>query len=525
MNQLKSIKGNQYISKFDYAVFEQALKFYETQMPNCSDLEEPVIGALLISNDNLPKVKNILQPDYFYQEHFKDIYSGIIEMNDKNMTIDLLTVVEYFRSKKVTYVKQTEEGNKKVTTSLLEKIGGPIVLTNCQNRVTSAANIEAHARYIQDKFLQRELLYKLIKGIKDIPNLGTFDIFNYRNNFAEELKVNAMNDFFETDSINDNIISAEAEPDIFQMIGSLWMQKQIAIMFADSGMGKSVLAFQMAHAISSGKPMFQGIMNNECERQVVLLVDFEYSNKQIQKRYSDESLTQSFQFDEFFLRATVNNDFEDYTANMEKFVVSKIEEAVVNTHADVLIIDNMSFIMDEATDNSVAIKFMKAMKRMRKKHNLSILVLGHVPKRDRTRRFTKDDLAGGKALSNFVDSVFAIGQDANDETIKYIVQVKSRDGEMVYGSENVIKTTIEKGTDMFLCHRFLEFGIEDHMLLKVYDEDGELELIKEAIHLQREENYSYRDLERHYNKRWSANTFRRRIKKYKESIGDWDELS
>lgn len=519
MGSVKSIakRGNELNTKFDHAVMQKSYDlFMGRELPNEKSLEELVLGAIIVDSDAIGKVKSFLKPEHFYTPALQEIYEGTLEMEEKNIPIDIATVCTYLKDKKVAYLKLIEGRHTKYTGSVLDKVGGPGEIAMLTNRIGSDANIEYHARIIQDRFLQRETISLAIKSIQDVYQLGTLEIYDYRNELANTLRVNAINDFFKIETLNQSIINAESEPDIYQMIGSLWMYKQISVLFADSGMGKSVLAFQMGQAISSGHSIFPDILQNQCERQVVLLIDFEYSDKQVQKRYSNDDLSKSFQFDDFFIRATVNADFEDYQSNMEKFVLGKIEEAVINTKADTLIIDNMSFIMDEATDNSVAIKFMKALKRMRKKYDLSICVLGHVPKRDKTRRFTKDDLAGGKSLSNFIDSMYAIGEDANDETIKYIVQVKARDGERIYGAENVIKTVIDKDSDMLLRHRFVGFGREDDMLLKLYDDDSNREMVEEAIRLRREEKYSYRKLEAYFNNRYSAKTIERKVKKYEE---------
>ena len=79
---------------------------------------------------------------------------------------------------------------------------------------------------------------------------------------------------------------------------------------------------------------------------------------------------------------------------------------------------------------------------LKKRHNMSILIIAHTPKRNMANPITQNDLAGSKKLYNFFDSVIAIGQSAKDQSIKYVKQVKVRAGEYRYGSDNVISCEI-----------------------------------------------------------------------------------
>ena len=125
---------------------------------------------------------------------------------------------------------------------------------------------------------------------------------------------------------------------------------------------------------------------------------------------------------------------------------------------------------------------MKHLKDLQRKHKLSILILAHTPKRDLSKPITRNDLQGSKMLVNFTDSSFCIGESFKDKRIRYIKQIKARNTEIVYDSENVITTQITKESN-FLQFEFLNFGTEKEHLKQLSEQDREsnIEKVKEMI--------------------------------------------
>jgi replicative DNA helicase len=109
--------------------------------PQAKELEEAVLGAIMLEKSAFDAVVEILKPECFYVESHQRIFKAMQGLATKSMPIDLLTVVEELRSR--------EE---------LEITGGPYFVTKLTNAVVSAANIEAHSRIILQKFIQRELI-------------------------------------------------------------------------------------------------------------------------------------------------------------------------------------------------------------------------------------------------------------------------------------------------------------------------------------------------------------------------------
>lgn len=109
--------------------------------PQAVDLEEAVLGALLIEQDAFQAVSEILQSNYFYKDEHKRIYAAMERLNANNSPIDILLVSEELRR-----------------TSELDLVGGMIYLAQLSDKVASALNVEHHARIIFQKYLQRSLI-------------------------------------------------------------------------------------------------------------------------------------------------------------------------------------------------------------------------------------------------------------------------------------------------------------------------------------------------------------------------------
>ncbi|MCX7552114.1 AAA family ATPase [Xanthomarina sp. F2636L] len=237
---------------------------------------------------------------------------------------------------------------------------------------------------------------------------------------------------------------------------------EVCVLFADTNVGKSILAVQIADSISRGKAI-KGF-EIETNPQKVAYFDFELSNKQFEKRYSN-NYKDHYDFHKNLLRVEINTeaempkkfkDYEDYLRNSFELVIEEYG-------AKVLIIDNITYLKSDNERAKDALVLMKHLKSINKKHGVSILVLAHTPKRDATKPITKNDLSGSKMLMNFCDSAFAIGESASMPSIRYIKQIKQRNSEQVFHSENVAVCKIGNPNN-FLKFQFEGFGSESEHL-------------------------------------------------------------
>jgi replicative DNA helicase len=109
--------------------------------PQATDLEEAVLGAVMLSKNAIHEVIDILTPESFYSDANKAIWGVILELSHSNLPIDILTVVNALRN-----------GSK------LDEVGGAYYISKLTDKVASAAHIVYHAKLIQQKYLLRQFI-------------------------------------------------------------------------------------------------------------------------------------------------------------------------------------------------------------------------------------------------------------------------------------------------------------------------------------------------------------------------------
>lgn len=300
---------------------------------------------------------------------------------------------------------------------------------------------------------------------------------------AEQLQqsLNAVSEasqksLFTIKTANEWVNEAKSRPIPQMLFGELWHDGELCILFADTNLGKSILAVQIADSISRGK-IIRGF-NLEAKKQPVLYFDFELSAKQFEVRYSvkneaEKVFENHFDFDTNFKRIEINPDADiPENSNFEDFLNQSLEQSIKDTGAKILIIDNLTYLKNETEKAKDALPLMKHLKALKSKYGLSILALAHTPKRDLSKPITRNDLQGSKMLINFVDSCFTIGESSKDKSLRYIKQIKARNTEIIYDTENVAVCQIQKPHN-FLEFEFVDFATEREHLKELTEKDRE----------------------------------------------------
>ncbi len=128
--------------------------------PQAVDLEEAVLGAMMLEKEAVNVAIDILQPKSFYKDAHQKIFAVIQDLFQRSEPIDLLTITNSLR--------QNAE---------LDLVGGPYYISQLTNKVASSANIEFHARIVAQKYIQRELIRISSEIITDAYD-ETTDVFN-----------------------------------------------------------------------------------------------------------------------------------------------------------------------------------------------------------------------------------------------------------------------------------------------------------------------------------------------------------
>jgi len=250
-------------------------------------------------------------------------------------------------------------------------------------------------------------------------------------------------------------------------------------LFADTNLGKSILAVQIGDSISTGKPLAG--FKLQTPSQPVLYFDFELTDKQFENRYS-ANYGDHYYFNPHFLRVEISHQLElPNGLSFEQHLYNCLERTVVTQQAKVLIIDNITYLRTETEKAKDALPLMKELKDLKVKYDLSILILAHTPKRDKTKPISSNDLSGSKMLINFCDSAFTIGESSKDNNLRYLKQIKQRNGEQIYGANNVCICQISKPGN-FLQFELIGAGSE-YQHLKEATDGTNTQLLEQAIEL------------------------------------------
>ena len=217
--------------------------------PQALDLEEVVLGAMMIDKKGVDEVIDILSPEAFYKEAHQYIFDAIFKLFENSEPIDLLTVSSQLRK------------NQK-----LDQVGGDFYLISLTQKVSSSAHIEFHARIILQKFIQRSLI-KISNEIIEDSYDETKDVFDLLDKAESKLyEVTQGNIKKSSETAQDLVIQAKKKieeisnkeglsgiPSGFDKLDKLtsgWQESDLIIVAARPGMGKTALTLSMARNIA-----------------------------------------------------------------------------------------------------------------------------------------------------------------------------------------------------------------------------------------------------------------------------------
>src|SRR3954468_1340982 len=214
--------------------------------PQAKDLEEAVLGAVMLEKGAFDAVVEILKPEAFYVDGHQRIYKAMQSLANKSQPIDMLTVVEELRFK--------EE---------LDLVGSPYYVTKLTNAVVSSANIEAHSRIVLQKFIQRELIRISGEIISDAYEDSTdvFDLLDQAESKIYEVTSTHLRNNYETiDSVlvktiqriedlrhkNEDISGVPSGYVSLDRVTYGWQSTDLIILAARPSVGKTAFALNLA---------------------------------------------------------------------------------------------------------------------------------------------------------------------------------------------------------------------------------------------------------------------------------------
>ena len=264
-----------------------------------------------------------------------------------------------------------------------------------------------------------------------------------KDDFFKEGKSLDKSGMFIVETANQRIARAKELPNPRQMVGNFWKESELMVLFAYTGTGKTMFAMQIARAISEGKSVFNELPN-ECEAKKVLFYDAELSDKQFQNR-SSSNYKNEYQYSDNYFYATIDREYNlKKGESFSESIIPLLESMVVNNEIEVLIIDNLHCLQESLENSKDAKPLMDSLVGIKRRYNVSLMIVGHTPKQTLFKEMDLKDLQGSAALSVQLDTCVAIGNSIINDKTKYFKEVKMRDGMYLFGRDNVITVELQE---------------------------------------------------------------------------------
>ena len=217
-----------------------------TVPPQAVELEEAVLGALMLESDSIIAVQEYITADTFYTEEHRIIYRAIESLSAELKPIDLYTVTERLKVRKE-----------------LKKVGGASYLAQLTQKVGSAANVEFHAKIIAQKYVQRELIrsateiqrrsYDEDQDVTDLIGFAEGEIFKVAEGHVKRSVQNAKDilakALAQIEEASKNTSAFNGVPSGFMALDRVtmgWQPSDLIIIAARPSMGKTAFVLSMA---------------------------------------------------------------------------------------------------------------------------------------------------------------------------------------------------------------------------------------------------------------------------------------
>jgi replicative DNA helicase len=225
--------------------------------PQATELEEAVLGAMMLEKEALSTVIDILKPEAFYKPAHQSIYRAIVDLFNDSEPVDILTVT-----------------NKLKKNGELEIAGGAYSVSQLTNRVASSANVEYHARIILQKYIQRELIristevinlsYEESSDVFDLLDKATESIYQLvdanvrkQQDSISKLLAKAIEQIEEASQQTTGVTGVPSGFTTVDRVTGGWQKSDLVILAARPAMGKTALVLTLCRnaAVDFNKPV------------------------------------------------------------------------------------------------------------------------------------------------------------------------------------------------------------------------------------------------------------------------------
>jgi replicative DNA helicase len=386
--------------------------------PQAIDMEEAVLGAIMLEKEAVITVLDLLKPESFYKDAHKKIFKAISDLSLREYPVDLYTVTEELRNH-----------------NELESVGGPVYLTQLTSKVVSAANVDYHARIVAQKYIQRELIRvsSEIQTMSYDDSVDVTDLLDFSENALfqvaegnikrEVAPINAVikeaiREIEAAGKREDALVGIPSGFTRLDRLTSGWQKSELIIIAARPSMGKTALALSMARNMSIDHGKKVAIFS--CEMSSIQLVnrliiaETDIAGDKIRNgRLSEEEWKQLDTRIKKLVQAPV---FIDDTPAISIFELrAKCRRLMAQHRLDIVIVDYLQLMSGPENAGSreqEVSNISRSLKSIAKELNVPIIALSQlnrsVEMRGGTKRPLLSDLRESGAIEQDADMVVFI---------------------------------------------------------------------------------------------------------------------
>jgi replicative DNA helicase len=424
---------------------DMSTMMYGKVPPQARELEEAVLGAIMLEKSAFDTVTEIIKPECFYVEAHQHIFRAMQGLQQKSMPIDILTVVEELKFREQ-----------------LDVVGGPYYVTKLTNAVVSTANIEAHARIVLQKFIQRELIrisgeiigdaYEDSTDVFDLLDDSETKMFNITNNYLKKNFEDIGNVLAKTinriDELRTKTEDISGVPSGFSTLDRVtygWQPTDLIILAARPSVGKTAFALNLARnaALHPTKPVPVGFFSLEMSAsqlvQRILSAESEIKMEKISR-----GKLENYEYEQLLSKGIKKLEvapiYIDDTAALNIFEFRAKARRLVNKHnVGIIIIDYLQLMSgsgDKGSNREQEISnISRNLKALAKELNVPIVALSQLSRAVETRKESKmpqlSDLRESGAIEQDADMVMFIYRP------EYYEVMNNEHGESTHGETHI----------------------------------------------------------------------------------------
>lgn len=381
--------------------------------PQAVDLEEIILGAIMLESDSITKVINILNPECFYKKTHKLIFTACINLLNNQSPIDILTVTNELKSN-----------------GELEFVGGAYFICTLTNRIASSVNIEYYASIVYQKYLQREII-TLCSGIQTKAYTDEADIFEIINDTQDSLlsyvrfdvsKITTIKDAVKQvfNTIEHNLKFTNTLTGIgtgfteFDNFTSGLQKGDLVIVAGETSQGKTAFALTMLKNATMlfGKAAVIYSLEMTQQQLATRLISSESGINSAaisMHRLSNDSISKINQVTERVINANIY--FDDSSTSSIDTICNSIRTMTLKYNIDLVMIDYLQLITNnriKASKEERTAEIARRLKNTAKELNVCVILLSQLSRTQGSPKPTMNRLRDSGQIEEAADMVILV---------------------------------------------------------------------------------------------------------------------